>query len=237
MNGYPSEIFTSTQDCGLLEKRVQEGHIQHHLNAPSAGCRHDVIVPWHGRQVQAYREYEVRCAGTPVDDALRDEPRLALSSEELKMPVLHVRQVAKCLGRHAARCRWRHKRTKDLHDSAVWVLGCSVSSPEWLGMNVHKVGADGSIFILIGHHRVESDRTGPTESPRVLQTRASSTEGTQTLSSIVYICLKWTPCISCYRALTSPLGKHHGFLPWHSCSLTLIRKVRDRSGSLINGYQ
>ena len=27
----------------------------------------DVIVSWHGRQVQAYREYEVRCAGTPMD--------------------------------------------------------------------------------------------------------------------------------------------------------------------------
>ena len=76
MNGYPVEIFTPTQDCGLLEKRVQEGACSDHLKAPSAGCSNDVIVPWHGRQVQAYREYEVRCAGTPVDDALRDEPSL-----------------------------------------------------------------------------------------------------------------------------------------------------------------
>jgi hypothetical protein len=28
MNGYPVEIFTSTQDSGLLGKRVQEGHVQ-----------------------------------------------------------------------------------------------------------------------------------------------------------------------------------------------------------------
>jgi hypothetical protein len=185
MNGYPSEIFTSTQDCGLLEKRVQEGHVQHHLNAPSAGCRHDVIVPWHGRQVQAYREYEVRCAGTPVDDALRDEPSpcpLIGRVEDASLTRAPSREVS---WETCARCRWRHKRTKDLHDSAVWVLGCSVSSLEWLGMNVHKVGADGSIFILIGHHRGESDRAGPTESPRVLQTQASSTEGAQTPSSIV----------------------------------------------------
>ena len=62
----------------------------------------DVIVPWHGRQVQAYREYEVRCAGTPVDDALRDEPSLCPLAGRVQdatvMPVLHVRQVAKCLG-------------------------------------------------------------------------------------------------------------------------------------------
>ena len=72
----------------------------------------DVIVPWHGRQVQAYREYEVRCAGTPVDDALRDEPRLALSSEELKMPVTTRAPSREVSWFHAARCRWRHKRPK-----------------------------------------------------------------------------------------------------------------------------
>ena len=34
----------------------------------------DVIASRHGRQVQAYREYEVRCAGTPVDDPWRGKP-------------------------------------------------------------------------------------------------------------------------------------------------------------------
>ena len=162
--------------------------------------------------------------------------RLALSQlspEELKMPVLHVRQVAKCLGRHAARCRWRHERPKDLHDSAVWLLGCSVSSPGRLGMNVQLTEASSSSSgIAGGCSRNRTDRKS-----EGLTVQASSTEETQTLSSVVQIWLKWTPCISCYRALTSPLGKHHGFLPWHSCSLTLIRKVHDRSGSLINGYQ
>lgn len=28
MNGYPVAIFTPTQEFGLLEKRVQEGHVQ-----------------------------------------------------------------------------------------------------------------------------------------------------------------------------------------------------------------
>ena len=50
----------------------------------------DVIVSWHGRQVQAYREYEVRCAGTPVERrSCGTNPRLALSQlspEEFKMP-------------------------------------------------------------------------------------------------------------------------------------------------------
>jgi len=102
-------------------------------------------------------------------------PRSALWPDVLKMPVLHVRQVAKLSWSHAARCRLRHKRSNDLHDSAVSVLGCSVSFARWLGMteggrwrwHVHRHRCCG---------RVESVGTGPTDSPRVLQSRINSTE-------------------------------------------------------------
>lgn len=114
----------------------------------------DVIVPRHGRQVQAHREYEcdvqehrwyrwaMHC-GT--------NPRCALSPEEFKIPVLHVRQVAKCLGFMPQGAAGVTSAPKDLHDSAVWVLGCSVSSPEGWGERTEG-GRDGSIFISIGHH-------------------------------------------------------------------------------------
>ena len=97
----------------------------------------DVIVPWHGRQVQAYREYKVRCAGPLVDDAAAGRtpaaPSHSSSPEEFEMPVLHVRQVAKCLGSMPPGAAGVTSAPKNVQDSAVRVLGCSVSSPEWLG--------------------------------------------------------------------------------------------------------
>ena len=190
-----------TQDYGLLEKRVQEGHVQHHLNAPSAGCRHDVIVPWHGRQVQAYREYEVRCAGTPVDDALRDEPSLcpltALAGrvEDASPTRAPSREVSWF---HAARCRWRHKRPKRsprLRSLGAWLQRFFAGR---LGVSVQKVGVTraSSFPSPSGITVVESNRIGPMESPRALQIQASSTEETPTPSSVVQICQKWTPCNS-----------------------------------------
>ena len=90
-----------------------------------------------------------------MGDALRDEPSLCPLAGRVQdatvMPVLHVRQVAKCLGFMPQGAAGVTSAPKDLHDSAVWVLGCSVSSPEGWGERTEG-GRDGSIFISIGHH-------------------------------------------------------------------------------------
>lgn len=128
-------------------------------------------------------------------------PRCALSQlspEELKDASSTRAPSREVSWFHAARCRWRHKRPRDLHDSAVWLLGCTVSSSE--GWGEGRVLTIESPHLMVspssGIAVVESNAIGPTECPRALQVQVRSTNRTQTPSSVVQNCLKWTPCIS-----------------------------------------
>ena len=104
----------------------------------------DVIVSWHGRQVQAYREYEVRCAGTPVERRnCGTNPHLALSQllaervEDASPTRAPSREVSWF---YAARCRWRHKRPKRsprLRSLGAWLQRFFAGR---LGVSVQKVG-------------------------------------------------------------------------------------------------
>ena len=103
------------------------------------------------------------------------------------MPVLHVRQVAKCLGFMPQGAAGVTSAPKDLHDSAVWVLGCSVSSPEGWGERTEG-GRDGSIFISFGHQCCGERRNRTDEMSEDLTNpgQASCKEETLTPSPLLY---------------------------------------------------
>lgn len=96
-------------------------------------------------------------------------PSHSFSPKELKVPVLHVRQVAKCLGSTPQGAAGVTSAPKDLHDSAVWVLGCSVLRRKAGGERTEG-GRDASTFvsISIGHHcrgEQQNRADGKSESP------------------------------------------------------------------------